>query len=271
MPDPYRIKFEGLGPVSDDVLQLHIKEALASGFPLVERSPRLRPLAVVGGGPSVLQHLMYFHQWPGDIWAINQTASWLASKGVTKNVWMFTIDPGNDLPQWTQGVERALIASICDPQLFKNLEGKDVNIFHTEHYAEADLKVTGGPSTACRAPVLALAMGYTSVTYFGCEGSFDTVSHAYRNENEPSQRPKQLIVKAGERLYRTGPDYLVTSEYLAQIIRTFPDYFRERSGGLLRAILEHPDTWEVVALSEALKDELDPTAKPFVFEQVTHV
>lgn len=265
MTEPYRIKFNGVGPVSDEGLQLHIAAALASGFPLVERTPRLVPLAVVGGGPSVLNHLNELSEWKGDIWAINQTATWLASKGIVDNVYMFTVDPGDDLPQWTDGVERALLASICHPKLFEKLKGKDVRIFHTEHYRDADLQVTGGSSSACRVAVLALAMKYSEVVYFGCEGSFQTVTHAYRDENELEVRPKQLIIKAGEHLYRTGPDYLVTSEYLEKIITTFPDYFKERSGGLLRAMINNPDSWEVVALSESLKNELDPGAQPYVF------
>ena len=35
---------------------------------------------------------------------------------------------------------------------------------------------------------------------------------------------------------------------------------KDRSGGLLGAMIEHPDTWEIVAYSAALRDEIDPTA-----------
>lgn len=252
-----------MGPCSDSVLQEHIRKALATGYPVVERRPlRWMHLAVVGGGPGVVEHLETLRDWRGDVWAINQTATWLKSRGI--DCTMFSVDPGDDLPQWTEGVDKALLASICHPKLFDNLDGQDVRIFHTEHYANASLKITGGPSSACRVPKLAISLGYGGVTFFGCEGSFESVSHAYRDENTKENRPRQLIVKADGKLYRTGPDYLITSEYLAEVLRTFPDVFEEKSGGLLRALIRDPDTWEVVALSEALKNELDPEASPYV-------
>lgn len=261
---PYRIDFCCVGPVSDLRYQDHIREALSTGFPVVERRPlRWTHLAVAGGGPSLVNHLETLRNWQGEIWAINQTASWLKSQGIDST--LFSVDAGDDLPQWTEGVDKALLASICHPELFRKLKGKEVRIFHTEHYEPADFKATGGPSSACRVPKLALALGHGGVTFFGCEGSFETVSHAYRNENTSETRPKQVIVKAGGKLYRTGPDYMLTSEYLAEVIRTFPHVFDEQSGGLLRAMIQNPDTWEIVALSETMKNELDPEALPYVF------
>lgn len=261
---PYRIDFVGIGPVSDQALQEHIAAALASGFPLVERRPlRLTQLAVVGGGPSLKGQLEELRAWNGEIWAINQTATYLTAHGIPCT--LFAIDPGEDLAQWTTGIPRAYLASICHPALYAKLRGRDVRIFHTEHYAPAEWIVGGGCSAATRAPFLALHMGYASVTFFGCEGSFETTSHVYRDENTAQERPKQLLIRAGA-LYRTGPDYLVTSQNLAQLIRQFPQYLFERSGGLLRALLDHWESWEIVALSQALKDELDPTALPYVYD-----
>ena len=62
---------------------------------------------------------------------------------------------------------------------------------------------------------------------------------------------------------------MVQSQDLARLIRTLPHIAKDKSGGLLGAMVEHWDTWEVVALSEALKDVLDPTSTqgPHRFEQ----
>jgi hypothetical protein len=267
---PYRISLEGKGPCTDEAMKENLRYALASGYPEVEPvAPNGKSLAVVGGGPSIIQHLDRLADWPGDIWAINQTASWLASKGIKST--FFTVDPSeviaNECGDLTC-IDSALVASTVSPRLLDKLRGKDIRIFHlAEQYEEAKLKISGGPSTACRAPKLSIVMGYANVTFFGCEGSFETVSHAYRNENTLENRPWQLIVRAGGVLYRTGPDYMFSSEYLARVIAEFQGYFREESGGLLRAILQHPETWEVVALSEAMKNELDPEAKPYVFPE----
>lgn len=263
--NPYRIAFCGLGPCADTILQRNIGLALATGFPVVGReAPNHKHLAVVGGGPSVKAQLERLAQWRGDIWAINQTASWLASQGIKST--LFTVDP-IEVPACAEGVESALLASICSPELFESVRGRDVRIYHTEHHESASLKITGGPSSACRAPKLAIALGYERVTFFGCEGSFEEESHAYRNENTINERPRQLLVKAGGEVYRTAPDYLCISEYLANVISELPQQFEEESGGLLRALILNPSTWSIVAMSESLKNELDPTAKPYLFQE----
>lgn len=264
---PYRISLEGKGPCTDEAMKENLRYALASGHPEVELvAPHDRPLAVCGGGPSITQHLDRLAEWPGDIWAINQTSPWLASKGIRNT--FFTVDPSEVMAEEVGDlslIDSALVASTTNPKLLQKLRG-NVRIFHLcEQNPQAKLRISGGPSTACRAPKLSIALGYRRVTFFGCEGSFADVSHAYRNENTLENRPWQLIVKAGGKLYRSAPDYMFSSEYLARIIAEFPQHFEEECGGLLRAIILHPGTWEVVALSEAMKNELDPTAtEPFI-------
>jgi hypothetical protein len=61
---------------------------------------------------------------------------------------------------------------------------------------------------------------------------------------------------AGGEDYLTRPDFYMQSEALAKIVTTYPDYFAEESGGLLRAMIIHSDTWEDVASSEMLAKEL---------------
>lgn len=252
---PYRVRWNAVGPVSEETLRENVRAALKSEFPLVQRRP-VRRLAVVGGGPSVAEHLNELAQFDGEIWGINQTAQYLLDHEI--NCTLFVIDPSEEIAAHTVGVEKALVASICHPKVFEGLKGKDVRIFHVDPYnAGKGLCVIGGPSAATRAPMLAAAMGYEEVTWYGCEGCFSDQTHAYRDE---PQFDRQLIVKAGGKHYRTRPDLLLTSEYLADTIVKFPGVFFEKSGGLLRAIIEHRDSWSTVALSDSLRDELDPTS-----------
>jgi hypothetical protein len=44
---------------------------------------------------------------------------------------------------------------------------------------------------------------------------------------------------------------------LAVLFKELPDFFKNHSGGLVKAMVEFPE-WEVVALSKPLKDDLDP-------------
>lgn len=239
----FRLTFIPVGCVSEPVITAQV--AANMGRRLVEHcAPHGRPLAIVGGGPSVLDVLDELKAWPGDIWAINNTAAWLAKHGIRST--LLSVDPDNFEFDKT-GVADALLASCCHPKAF---DGLNVSMFHMIEHDPSG--VAGGTSTASRAPALALRMGYFDMTFFGCEGSFVEADHVDRDE----QKPEQLIIRAGAD-YKTTPPLLLQCECLSDLIREFP-CFHEKSGGLLRAMVKHPD-WEVVAVSGALKQNLIET------------
>ena len=235
---PFRIEIVPIGPgvdVTNNVMANRDKPPpIATGK---------RRLAVVGGSPSVGEHLDELRQWDGDIWGINSTANWLQSKGI--DCTLFTVDPLYK----GKPVKKAILASVCDPDLVNACE--DVGVFHM---IEQDPEgVIGGCTTAGRAPILALRLGYIEVHFFGCEGSFSDTTHAEWNETIGFE--SQLIIKAGE-TYKTAPELLKQCEELGGVIREFPTVFFERSGGLLGAMLRHWDDWEVVAVSDGMKNDL---------------
>jgi hypothetical protein len=220
-----------------------------SHHPFIETcKPHGRKLALVGGGPGVLEHLDELHAWGGDIWAINHTAQWLNERGIKAT--LFSVDP----EAFTANVPDAILASVCDPDLVESLAGR-VRLFnlietHPDGYA-------GGRFSSTRAPGVALHLGYTQVYVFGCEGSWIGQDHVDRNE----RRPDQLIVRAGGKDYITCPPFLIQCEELQQLFY-FDGFCFNRSGGLLKAMIENPDTWEVVAVSEALKKHLEEINGP---------
>lgn len=271
---PVRFEFITCGLVPDHVYVEQARVNSQSGVPYIElKEPHDTPLAIVGGGPSAGRHLAELQEWPGDIWAINQGAAWLAHTAPKAKVWMFTVDPDPVLaqPEWVAGVQRAILGLCVSPLLLNALRGKELRIFDphiapaTDGTKDGDKVLAGGPSSVCRTFVPAATLGYKDVTYFGCEGSlegrldpdgtFQSYTHAYRNE----ERPRQMIVRCGERDFVTTPDLYLSTLALATFIRAYP-LVKEKSGGLLRGMLDHPDTWGVVALSEALKNQIDPTS-----------
>ena len=257
---PFRFSFYGIGLCTEDVCNAQAVANIKSGFPMLAELPEKNTLdlAIVGGGPSSKRSLDELVPWKGHIWALNQGAAWL-SKFRTKDVWMFTVDPDEAMAteDMVRGVERAILGSSCHPKLFQLLAGKNIQMFHAREIVDENYTVLGGgPCSAGRAILQAAHCGYRTVTFFGCEGSFDETTHAYRHE----YRPNQMIVKAGGREYITTPDLYITTQYLADEIRLYPKGLFEKSGGLLRAMLEYRNTWEVVAISGGLVEKLDPTA-----------
>lgn len=261
---PFRLDFTTTGLVPDETYVANDRQNAQSGVPFIGLVPEPNgiPLAVVGGGPSAARHLDTIRHWPGHVWAVNQSAAWLAKEGITDRIWLFTVDPDPLLAgqEWIDGVERALLGTTCDPLLVTTLAGRgaDVRLFNPQISPENEGIMAIGGSSVCRTFMPALCLGYPSVAYFGCEGSFEgefdadgdfrPQTHWGRNES----RPRQMVVRCGEQDFVTTPDFYLTTRTLAEALRRYPGGMTEESGGLLRGMLEHPDTWEVVALSPAL-------------------
>jgi hypothetical protein len=268
-----RLEFNAVGLVPEETYVSFAEANIAAGYPVIRKAaPHDVPLAIVGGGPSAGRALDALREWPGHIWAINQGATWLIAQGVTAPVWLFSVDPGVELAQWVAGVDRALLGTSCHPELFNALAGKDVAMFHTREVKglrmveDKDVKNPPkapmfGPSGVCRVFMPAALLGYKDITFFGCEGSIEEKTHAYRDES--GERTRRMIIRAGEREYVTTPDYYMTTRFLANVLREYPK-LKERSGGLLRGMLEHWDSWEVVAISTALREQIGaPQGAPY--------
>jgi hypothetical protein len=284
---PFRLKFTTTGLVPDAQYEDNARVNIQSGVPMITLTEAHdRPLAVVGGGPSAARALPVLQEWPGDIWAVNQGASWLSHVAAKARVWMFTVDPDPVLaePIWTTGVQRAILGVTVAPVLLNYFRdnGKDVRLFNPHEAPtnpetlEGDETLAGGPSSVCRTFVPAACMGYKSVTYFGCEGSlegrfdadgmFEAHTHAYRRET----RPRQMIVRCGDKDFVTTPDLYLSTIALARFLREYPNV-KEQSGGLLRGMLEHYDTWSVVAVSDAMRNVLQTDPERWGREKLARV
>lgn len=209
--------------------------------PLAQKAVRGHPLAVVGGGSSAARHLDVLRQWPGEIWAINYTQPWLTAQGIESILFSVEAQP------MKIDAERALLASCCHPETFASVAKAEK--FHSAGSHDGD-GVIGSVTTATRAPMLALSLGYTEVHFFGCEGSYEDADHVDRHDG----RPDAMVVRSRGRDFKTYPELLLQTEWLAGMVAHFPDMFKDRSGGLLGSF--DPDGYEVVAVCPSLKRSL---------------
>lgn len=219
-------------------------------------------LAVVGGGPSVKDHLEELRSWDGDIWAINGAWNWCRDNGIKAT--FFASDPHPIVLQWAAGVERAILEISCDPSVFDLLKSADVYTF------DADVEkggIAGCASTATCAPHMAARMGYRAVTFFGCESSYQpNASHAYMDED----RKEQMLVLCNGKHYLTAPDLHLQAIALSYYLRELPEFVRCRpgsgsatGGGLLHAMAQSSE-YQVVWLSQELADTLGKPYTPVV-------
>lgn len=239
---PFRLDIKADGPMPREEL-VRVAQLNAHQPRIVPQKPHGRKLAIVGGGPLVVHDLPELRAWDGDVWGINFTADWLNENGVRAT--LFTVDPG----PFESKAPDAILATVCAPMLFAQFEGRVRCFDMLQTHPEG---LSGGSFSSTCAAAVSLRMGYADVSFFGCEGSYEERDHVDRHEG----RTDELIVRAGGKDYRTIPPYLIQCEELKQLFY-FDGVYHNRSGGLLKAMIENPDTWEVVAVSASMKQHLE--------------
>lgn len=238
-----KILWESAPTVSEDERRANSKVIEALGLPKHQGAGRL---AVVGGGPSIRDHIDEIRSFE-TVWAVNGAINWCEDQGI--NAWFYTADAA-PMANWTYDlsrVRRAVLTPDCSPELVEHLR---------KHGAAITLTgpLQSGPTSANASDWLSIDAGYTQVVYFGCEGSFaeDKRTHAF----ESFPIPDWQIVEVGGAYYRTKAEFVSQSIMLANVIREFPSVFSERSGGLLRAMIEHGPDYDVVMVSNSLYAKL---------------
>jgi hypothetical protein len=235
-----KIEFTSVGCVPAVDLERNEDYARRLGFPKWSPAASQR-LAVVGGGPSIADHMEELAAWDGDIWAINGAFKWCAGHGI--DAVFFTIDPQPATTLLAVNVERAILATTCHPSLFDALRVADVEAFKLG---------PAGATTATAAPFFAAEKGYRSVTFFGCESSYGGETHAYQHDKRDLR--SLLRVRCNGQEFLTTPDMLMQTEFLGGLIRQ-AQCFHERSGGLLEAFIASPEI-DVIAATQRIHDAL---------------
>jgi hypothetical protein len=226
--------------VSPDGLRRNREHAAGLGLPWLVKQPETgRPLAIVGGGRSSETYLDEILAWPGDIMAINGAYRWLMERGRVADS-ICVLDPQANLAPLLECADpttRLYVASMCDPAVFDVLKARDVVLWSAPQSMDdrEPGDVPGGPSAMARAPVLALYLGYRSVTLYGADSCyFGPDSHVYGGRDAD---PK-VIVRCDGRDWLTKYGLVSQAEYLAEMIQTLPFDIRLRGDHLASALLK---------------------------------
>lgn len=201
------------------------------------------PLLVVGGGPSAAANIMAIRRWPGTVWAINRAWTWCRENGIETT--FFSVDPSPALAQDLDGhmPPRSVVATCVDPAVVDMLDPAGARLFTI-----GEGGINGSVTSATVAPSVALSVGYQPVYFLGCEGSYLADDAGYRSHAyDAVPMAKHLMrVRVGGQEFVTKPDMLVQCKELAKVMRKYPQYLTEVSGGLLRAMVEHGTDYEEV-------------------------
>lgn len=184
-------------------------------------------LAVVGGGESAQNYIDTLKNWDGEIWAIKGAAKWLGDMGVKTTFVSCHPTYNHDGYQ----PDKALLSSSCPRELFEYLKCP-IEIFHsdTDKYG---LRIHGGCTTLAKTPYLALTMGYTDISYFGCDSSMTGRSHVYTDK--PAMDRMRIVCDGQE--FMAQPDWIWQAEYMQDVFNAAPHVFKNMSNGLMAAMI----------------------------------
>lgn len=245
-----RIQMFALGCISNEQAERNIAHSRSLGIPEIGPADCFgRKLAVVGGGPSVRDHVETLRNWDGDVWAVNGAYRWCEDRGIEAA--FFSIDPVPGLAADIGNAPRVYLASVCDPQAFAEADGSIIRTFDI-----GPGKLLTGATSATATPTLGVLIGYREIHYYGIEGSFSQESHAYRGGIQSRNR---MQVVCGGQVFQTDAGMLMQCEFMSAVIRAAPHVFFEHCGGLLRAMVADPD-YDVTAVSPDMMATLQPVA-----------
>jgi hypothetical protein len=158
--------------------------------------PRLGRAVIVGGAPSIKNHLEDIRKLSEDknnaIFALNWSHTWLLNNGIVPDgVVFFEIDAEPDsVLERSHPDTTYYICCHCHRKTFDMLEGRKRVLWHTPPNSPPEEEVAkeifpnvqmcgGGISTFTRTITVALFLGFRSFDLFGCDSSFpdDEKSH----------------------------------------------------------------------------------------------
>lgn len=240
-----KLHLTSLAPATDEEIRRNEAYAKSLGFPRLGVAGKPR-LAIVGGGPSIAKHVDDLRSFDGEVWAINGAFPWCMERGIEAR--FFSLDPSEAVLQFCAGAKSAMLATSCQPAVFDALKGADVEAIDRSEFLT-------GPTTASSVTLIALQRGHVEIHFFGCESSFEEVSHAYGDFN----RQNTMKVLCNGQEFLTTIDMMMQAEFLGPIIRQCPTVMVDRSGGLLAAYIANPEI-DVLAASRELHETIMESA-----------
>ena len=176
-------------------------------------------LLIVAGGPSLRDQLDNIRAriFMGQVvWAMNGAHDFLLDNNIIPDA-MVMMD---GKPECTRYVKKPhvdveyLIASRCDPDVFKALEGFGITLWHAydegiekalQEFDREWFAVGGGSTVSLHALQLGFCMGFRTFHVFGMDSSYTDAEHAYEDMPSPEQSPERLNVRVNGRSFDCAP------------------------------------------------------------------
>lgn len=226
----------------------NIRYAVTLGLPQLRRrdNPRLGRAIIVGGAPSIKDHLEEIRALAADknnaVFALNWSHTWLIQNGITpRGTVFFEIDaePDTVLKNAHPDVTY-FICSHCHPKTFDSLKGYKRVLWHSPPNSPpeevvhkellesiSDHLVGGGISTFTRTIAVAMFMGFRHFDLFGCDSSYPDAEGTHVEGYETVMDPESDALYVHAKSYISGKiRRFKTLGYLALQVEEFKEFCR---------------------------------------------
>lgn len=245
----------------DDILA-NVKKNVKRNLPRLHQLPEFhkvkghnKPIALVGGGPSLKYYLDDIRQYR-TIFACGSSHDYLRENNINL-AYAGICDPDPLSIKYFQKLDaetKYLIASNCDDKIFEHLKNHQVVMWHchsdqfkTEEIEPGYQAVGGGCTIGLRAICIAMILGYTNIHLFGydsCLGE-DESSHAYLAEDVGEIY--EIKVGTKDKLSENAKIFKCAGYQLAQADQFIDFYKKQREfftptiygDGLIAEIMKH--------------------------------
>jgi hypothetical protein len=220
------------------------------------KSKRGRPLAIVGGGPSLRQTMDQLREFE-DIMVVGSAHDFIVNHGFTPKyavVCSARNDEGEspkDFIKYPRYYCEYLLASCCHPSLFDALANQNVTLWNSAGRVDNEVFngepfITGGSTVTLRAINVAIVLGYYDMHFFGFDSCFESVedNHAY-DAGSNSIEHEIIKVRVGHpetgREFLTHTAWLIQAQHFQEVMQFTGHLFNPtiHGDGLIAEIMKH--------------------------------
>lgn len=218
----------------------NIKASFSRGLPRFAAMPGLGhasgPVAIVGGGPSLLDTISELRNFDGPIISCGTVHDFLVRNSVTPD-YHVDAEPDADgvMARWLRYPHRTvtyLLASQCPPAMFDLLKDRNVWLWHCALRNEGDTcfhgepAIPGGCFNLARAWPLAAVMGHIDMHFFGFDCSFPQNCEGQHAYDYNWTLDEACSVQCGERNFLSATMWLAQLDVFMQIYRQARERFK---------------------------------------------
>ncbi len=234
------------GVFSQTTREHHMAHAVALGLPHLKREkPKSGVLTIACYGPSLA---FTWTQAKRPLLTVSGAHDFMIDGGIVPDFHV-DIDPREHKAKFVENPHpniRYLMASVCHPQTWENLLGRNVEIWHLidgqrtfdwckKNDPEA-VAVGGGTTVGERAVIVGGVLGYRRFEIFGMDCSF--ASNGRHAGDHPNLDKEEILVRIDGEVFHTTAQLMEAARSMLELILTKDIEVTFRGYGLMQALVK---------------------------------